>query len=191
MGYNPSYFDGSSNPVEQVSWNDAQEFVKRLNEMEGTDKYRLPSEAEWEYACRAGSTTDYSFGNKVSDLDKYAWYDSDLYVEGPEEKTHPIGQKKPNAWGLYDMHGNVWEWCQDIWHESYVGTPGNGSAFEIIDPAVGASDGADLKMDINIMRVLRGGSWSLSYEACKSTYRTYDNPEDRESDRGFRILREL
>jgi formylglycine-generating enzyme required for sulfatase activity len=72
MGYNPSYFDGSTNPVEQVSWNDTQEFVKRLNEMEGTDKYRLPSEAEWEYACRAGSTTSYSFGNKVSDLDKYA-----------------------------------------------------------------------------------------------------------------------
>jgi formylglycine-generating enzyme required for sulfatase activity len=89
------------------------------------------------------------------------------------------------------MHGNVMEWCQDIWHESYVGTPGNGSAFEIIDPAVGASDDADLKMDLNIQRILRGGSWALSYEPCKSTYRACANQEDSNYDLGFRLLRKI
>jgi len=92
---------------------------------------------------------------------------------------------------LYDIHGNVVEWCQDIWHESYVGTTGNGSAFEIIDPAVGASVDADLKIDLNVHRVLRVGSWALSYETCKSTYRTGANHEDSNYDLGFRLLRKI
>jgi formylglycine-generating enzyme required for sulfatase activity len=109
MGDNPSYFTGNDNlPVEQVSWDDVQEFIRKLNAKEGTDKYRLPSEAEWEYACRAGTTTRYSFGDSESRLGEYAWY-----TDNSGSKTHPVGQKKPNPWGLYDMHGNVWEWVLD------------------------------------------------------------------------------
>ncbi len=192
MGYNSSYFDGDNNPVEQVSWNDAQEFVKRLNEMEGTDKYRLPSESEWEYACRAGTTTFYSFGDSASYLDDYAWYDTDPYNgDQPGDRTHPVGWKKANLWGLYDMHGNVHEWCQNIYHDSYLGTPDNGSAFEKIDPDVGASGDASLQIDLNVKRVLRGGSWSSTPRYCGCAYRTYDDTEDADYDRGFRVLMEI
>ena len=118
MGNNPSNFKGEDRPVESVSWEDVQEFVKKLNEKEGTDKYRLPSEAEWEYACRAGTQTRYSFGDDESKLNEYAWYDKNSGSE-----THPVGQKKPNSWDLYDMHGNVWEWVQDRWHDKYKGAP--------------------------------------------------------------------
>jgi formylglycine-generating enzyme required for sulfatase activity len=125
MDDNPSYFKGDDMPVEQVSWDDVQEFIKKLNEKEGTDRYRLPSEAEWEYACRVGTTSRYSFGDDESKLGDYAWYD-----DNSGDKTHPVGQKKPNSWGLYDMHGNVWEWVQDKWHDSYGGAPTDGSAWE-------------------------------------------------------------
>lgn len=113
MGNNPAGFksekvggDSRRHPVENVSWNDAQEFIRRLNGMEDASNYRLPTEAEWEYACRAGSTGDYA-----GDLNAMTWYG-----ENAGNTTHPVGQKRPNAWGLYDMHGNVWEWCQD-WYE--------------------------------------------------------------------------
>ncbi len=102
MGTNPSTFKGDDLPVESVSWNDVQKFIKKLNKKENTNKYRLPSEAEWEYAARAGTTTRYSFGDDARKLRNYAWYYANSNFE-----THPVGEKKPNTWGLYDMHGNV------------------------------------------------------------------------------------
>ena len=107
MGTNPSYFKGPANPVEQVSWNEAAEFCKKLSE-KTRQTFRLPTEAEWEYACRAGSKTTYFFGDKPADLNEYAWYSY-----GGKNVSHPVGQKKPNAWGLYDMYGNVMELCAD------------------------------------------------------------------------------
>ena len=108
VGSNPSKFKGENRPIESVSLNDVQKFINKLSQREGTDKYRLPSEDEWEYACRAGTTTSYSFGNDESELKDYAWYG-----DNSGRETHPVGQKEPNPWGLYDVHGNVWEWCQD------------------------------------------------------------------------------
>ena len=171
---NPSDFKGDNLPVEEVSWDDVQKFIKKLNEKEGTDKYRLPSEAEWEYACRAGNTTRYSFGDDDTNLGDYAWYD-----DNSEGKTHPVGQKEPNSWGLYDMHGNVWEWVQDMWHVNYDDALTDGSAWEV-------GDGAD--------RVFRGGSWFNFARLCRSAFRSLPlprDPRDRVISIGFRILWEL
>ncbi len=115
MGNNPSQFQGLTNPVDNVSWNDCQKFLKTLNGKVGGGSFSLPTEAQWEYACRAGSTTRYCFGDKESQLGDYAWYE-----DNNGNKTHPVGQKKPNAWGLYDMHGNVWEWCADWFDDEYL-----------------------------------------------------------------------
>lgn len=139
MGNNPSGFKGANNPVEQVSWEDAVEFCRKLSELPAEKAagrvYRLPTEAEWEYACRAGTTTKYSFGDDDSELGNYAWF------KGNSGNTsHPVGGKKPNAWGLYDMHGNVWEWCQDWYGDYPSGT--------VTDP-MGATSGS--------YRVNRGG----------------------------------
>jgi formylglycine-generating enzyme required for sulfatase activity len=103
MGKNPSYFNGENRPVERVSWDDCQDFCQKLSELTGK-RYRLPSEAEWEYACRAGTTTRYFFGDDAALLGDYAWY-----LGNSDSRTHPVGLKKPNLWGLYDIHGNVWE----------------------------------------------------------------------------------
>jgi len=171
MGSDPSYFKGDDLPVEWVSWYEVQEFIRKLNEREGSVKYRLPSEAEWEYSARADTTTRYSLGDDESKLEDYAWY-----RDNSEERTHPFGQKKPNPYGLYDMHGNVWEWVQDEWHDNYDGAPNDGSAWE-------DGSGAD--------RVLRGGSWSNFAGYCRSADRGSCAPGYRRRDLGFRLLKEL
>lgn len=177
MGNNPSSFKGENLPVEDVSWNDAQEFVKKLNEKEGTDKYRLPSEAEWEYACRAGSTAKYSFGNDELKLGEYAWY-----LNNSEGETHPVGQKNPNLWGLYDMCGNVWEWVQDTYHSDYSSAPSDGSAW--------VSGGYS--------HVARGSSFNRSYfvkspatAGCRSANRGGGDNDKGLDDKGFRLLMEI
>ena len=139
MGDNPSRFKGDTMPVEHVSWEDAQKFIERLNAKEGGPKYRLPTEAEWEYAARAGTTTAYSFGANASQLGEYAWFS-----ENSVSTMHPVGQKKPNPWGLYDMHGNVWEWV----HDWYSGDAYKASTSTAVDPK-GPSTGSS--------RVYRGG----------------------------------
>jgi formylglycine-generating enzyme required for sulfatase activity len=164
MGDNPSKFKGRSNPVEQVSWDDVQDFIRRLNQKEGTNKYRLPTEAEWEYAARAGTTSTWSFGDDASDTGRYAWY--------RDNRTHPVGQKQPNAWGLHDMHGNAYEWVQDWYDDGYYArSPGT-------DPK-GPSTGA--------FRVLRGGGWGDSARFLRSASRSYNAPDSRPGDLGFRL----
>jgi formylglycine-generating enzyme required for sulfatase activity len=171
MGLNRSAFKGSQNPVEGVHWNDAVEFCQKLSDLSAEKNagyvYRLPTEAEWEYACRAGTTTGYSFGDSGSKLGDYAWYNRN--VEGT---THPVGGKKPNAWGLYDMHGNVCKWCQD-WYGDYP----SGS---VTDPT-GAARGSD--------RVIRGGSWHRLPGSCRSADRGRNAPVHRYDGLGFRVLR--
>ena len=171
MGNNPSHFKGDDLPVENISWYDVQDFIKKLNEKEGVNKYRLPSEAEWEYAARAGTITSYSFGNDASKLGDYAWYG-----ENDDEKTHEVGKKRPNPWGLYDMYGNVWEWVQDKWHKNYDGAPNDGSAWEIGSPSA---------------RVIRGGGWWYPSYNCRSAYRIQHVVGGHVEVIGFRLLREL
>ena len=177
MGNNPSQFKGSDDlPVENVSWLDAVNFCNKLSEREkltpfyridgtevtvvGGNGYRLPTEAEWEYACRAKSATLYPFGDDASKLDEYAWSE-----HNSESKTHPVGQKLPNAWGLYDMLGNVWEWCADGYLEKYY------ASSPPADPpgAVRASH-----------RVIRGGCWTPFPGCCRSAYRVGYAPVDPE-----------
>jgi formylglycine-generating enzyme required for sulfatase activity len=164
MGTNPSANKGPTNPVENVSWDEAVEFCRRLSEK--TRKiFSLPTEAEWEYACRAGTQTRFSFGDSGSVLGDYAWYTSNS-----GGKTHPVGLKKPNPWGLYDMHGNVLEWCAD-WYGSYSSGPST-------DPQ-GATSGND--------RVIRGGSWRGDgpvYMRCAR--RLSGDPKARYYSHGFR-----
>ncbi|MCD4766018.1 MAG: SUMF1/EgtB/PvdO family nonheme iron enzyme [Methanosarcinales archaeon] len=171
MGDNPSYFKGDDLPVENVSWDDVHEFIKKLNEKEGTNKYRLPSEAEWEYAARAGTTTRYSFGDDDSKLGEYAWYS-----ENSGCNTHLVGKKKANPWGLYDVHGNVWEWVQDEWHDTYNGAPNDGRAWD---------DGA------GFYRVNRGGGCFYYAGCCRSALRNDDGPGGHSCPIGFRLLQEM
>lgn len=171
MGNNPSYFKGDDLPVEQVSWDSIQEFIKKLNEKESTAKYRLPSEAEWEYAARTGTNTTYSFGNNESELEDYGWY-----VGNSNGTTHPVGMKNPNPWGLYDMHGNVWELVQDKFHANYIGAPVDGSAWEI------GNDGN---------RVSRGGVWRRGAGSSRSAVRGPEPPNEGFWGLGFRLVRDL
>jgi formylglycine-generating enzyme required for sulfatase activity len=170
MGSNPSHFSscGDDCPVEEVSWNDVQDFIKKLNSMEGTDKYRLPTEAEWEYAARSGGKQEeYAGTASESNLGDYAWYGANS-----GGKTHPVGQKRPNDLGLYDMSGNVLEWIQD-WYEEYPSS-------HVTDPA-GPSSGS--------YRVNRGGSWSNFPRRCRTAVRDYNYPDLRYFDLGFRLAR--
>jgi formylglycine-generating enzyme required for sulfatase activity len=164
MGKNPSRFKGPTNPVDSVSWDDAVLFCVKLSEKTGK-AFRLPTEAEWEYACRAGSTTRFSFGDSDSVFGDYAWFGSNS-----GGKTNPVGRKKPNAWGLYDMHGNVYEWCAD-WYGSY-------SSGASTDPQ-GAGSGGN--------RVVRGGAWDYNDAGgFRCAYRINDDPTHRGGRRGFR-----
>jgi formylglycine-generating enzyme required for sulfatase activity len=182
MGANPAEGHGVGNdyPVYFVSWDDCQAFITTLNALV-PQTLRLPSEAEWEYACRALSVTRFSFGDSTCaptgctscDLDDYAWWCANNGAfETPEYGTKIVGRKLPNAWGLYDMHGNVWEWCQDWWHGDYTGAPTDGSAWD----AVG-----------DTYRVLRGGEWGLSAADCRSARRNAIDPTSINSRVGFRV----
>ena len=163
MGKNPSHFKGDpALPVESVSWNDAKKFCEKLAQMTGK-AYRLPSEAEWEYACRAGTT-----GDHAGDLGAMAWYSNNS-----GGKTHPVGQKQPNAFGLYDMHGNVWEWCEDVWHDNYKDAPIDGSAW------LGGGNSS--------LRVVRGGSWSTDEGCCRSACRWFE-PGVHDDHLGVRVV---
>ena len=157
-------------PLRRVRWTEAKAYAQWKSEREGKT-YRLPSEAEWEYACRAGSTTKYCFGDDVSELADYAWYS-----ENSEGFTHDVGTKKPNDWGLYDMHGNVWEWCVDRYADDYSDTPINGAAYGV------ASEKG---------RVLRGGSYNADAEKCTSTSRINLGSSGKNYFRGFRLVLEL
>jgi formylglycine-generating enzyme required for sulfatase activity len=169
MGNNPSHFkDNPKNPVEKVSWNDAQEFRQKLND-KTKKNYRLPSEAEWEYACRAGTQTRYYFGDNAELLGEYAWYG-----QNSASKTHPVGQKRQNNWGLYDMHGNVWEWCEDGWHGNYINAPTDRTAWN------------DNHSQSN-SRVLRGGSWFYFPRNCRSAFRNWNFADDWDYNFGFRL----
>lgn len=199
---NPSRFQGDSLPVEQVSWYEAEEFCARLSRLTGKT-YRLPSEAEWEYACRDGAMDyrEYYFGDKIDQLDNYAWYgnnsgiepidaiaiweevdkNASLYTQRlnhNQNTTHPVGEKLPNAFGLYDMHGNVWEWCADDWYENYENTPADGTAW--IDNNHSQAQ--------NLFKLLRGGSWDTDARHCRSAYRDYYVARYQYYYLGFRVV---
>ncbi len=166
MGNNPSTYKGDMLPVQRVSWDDIQVFIQRLNAKTGKH-YRLPTESEWEYAARAGSTTLYSSGNDIAQLRQYAWFD-DVRSAGP----HPVGQKLPNKFGIFDMHGNVWEWVEDCFQKDYAETPVDGSA---------SAEKA------GCLRVNRGGSWWAGPEWARSAVRAWDSSVSRADHVGFRL----
>ena len=166
----PSLFHGDKLPVEYVSWDQCQLWLQELNALEESRlpaefEYRLPTEAEWEFTCRADASTAFNFGNDHAALDDYAWY-----ANNSRSQTHPVGEKRPNTWGFYDMHGNVWEWCQD----RYGPLPGG----KVTDPQ---GPIAGLK------RVFRGGSWGVAATRCRSAYRVWNKPDFRDATVGFRV----
>jgi formylglycine-generating enzyme required for sulfatase activity len=170
MGNNPSNFKGAQNPVESVSWHDAAEFCRKLSQASGKT-VRLPTEAQWEYASRAGTKTRFSYGddNDYSHLGEYAWYGANS-----EAKTHPVGQKKPNPWGLYDMNGNVWQWCADWYADTYADA-------KVTDPTGPAS---------GTRRVLRGGSRGANARGCRCADR-WGVPDGLSDSSGFRVVVDL
>lgn len=163
--------ESPNHPAVYISWNDVHAFIARLNQAEGSAVYRLPTEAEWEYACRAGTTTQWSFGDDESQLKNYAWYDANVWNMG-EGYAHAVGVKRPNPWGLYDVHGNVWEWCQDGY--------GPYSSSAQTDPT-GPTSGSE--------RVVRGGSFGNGSRIVRSAFRAGLLSDDRHGTLGARLLR--
>jgi formylglycine-generating enzyme required for sulfatase activity len=172
MNRNPSRFQGDPDlPVETVTWLEACEFCDLLAQKSGLP-LRLPSEAEWEYACRAGSSTQFHFGDSSADLSAFAWFENNS-----REQTAPVKRKKPNAWGLFDIVGNVWEWCADLWHEDYTDAPVDGSAW--LTPSSSSA---------NRRHSVRGGAWDVDAFRCRSSYRSFDWEELGTSRTGFRVV---
>ena len=166
MGDNPSARKGPTRPVERLSWSQAVDFCKKVSEKSGK-AVRLPTEAEWEYACRAGTTTAYSFGDSEKDLDDYAWI-----ARNSGDNTFPVCQKKPNPWGLYDMHGNVIQWCSDWLAQPYP----SGDAVDPQGP------------DSGKFKVMRGGCYSDGYTFCRSACRRWEPPGHTSPGVGFRVV---
>lgn len=169
MDANPSSFKDPRRPVDQITWEQAQEFVGRVNKLEGSNKYRLPSEAEWEYAARAGATTAFPLGDEPAGLEDFAWFGQQGGVG-----TRPVGQRRPNAFGLYDMLGNVWEWVQDCWNPDYAGVPQDARPH--------------LNGDCSV-RVLRGGGWSSEAAYVRFAVRGTYAPDLNDVTNGFRLAR--
>jgi formylglycine-generating enzyme required for sulfatase activity len=178
MGENPSRFKGANRPVEKVSWNDAQDFIDRINERVPGLALSLPSEAQWEYACRAGTTTPFSFGENITPA-QVNYDGTHPYANGKRglyrRETVAVGSLPANTWGFYEMHGNVWEWCADAWHKNYEGAPADGSVWQSDDPAA--------------TRVVRGGSWSNGARPVRSACRSRNAPDARYVFVGFRCSR--
>ncbi|MCP4378678.1 MAG: formylglycine-generating enzyme family protein, partial [bacterium] len=167
MCKNPSKFKGSQKPVEMVSWDDAMAFCAAMSKKTGR-AVRLPTEAQWEYACRAGTKTLFSFGNDDKDMDAHGWH-----KDNSDRKTHPVGQKKPNAFGLYDMHGNVWEWCRDYYDDKFYAKAKN------VDPE---------NTTKAIYRIFRGGSWLYGPMFCCAAFRGWQSNVSRGDSLGFRVV---
>jgi formylglycine-generating enzyme required for sulfatase activity len=177
VGTNPAQFQGLRNGIDKVNWQEANDFCQRATKLlrqrkliAENERIRLPSEAEWEYCCRAGTTTAWSFGADVKELGKYAWFKDNSAKEDP-----PVGKKLANPWGLYDMHGYVWEWCLDLWHPDYQDAPGDGSARA-------KADSKD--------RILRGGAYPDPADMLRSAYRHHAAPDTRSGAIGFRCVKD-
>jgi len=181
MGKNPSHPVGDKLPVVNVSWEQSQEYVERLREKTG-QIYRLPTEAEWEYACRAGSTTLFYFGNDTTLLTDYAWHKSNS-----DGKLHPVGQKKPNAWGLYDMVGNTWEWCEDWWDPEYYSRSGQKNPVNE-EPYLYKSPTSGEEFTVH---VARSGSFGHPPQAHESAHRHGTRPNLARPMISFRCVREI
>jgi len=177
-GHNPAHFTDPDNPVEQVSWDDAQAFLRALEQRPDLDGgYRLPSEAEWEYAARAGSRTGYWFGDADQDLGRYIWY-----LDSAHERPQPVALKPANPWGLYEVHGNVWEWVGDCAHPSYAGAPSDGSAW---------THDCQRMANGKPLRIARGGAWYLYPNGARSAFRFRYDPSVRHYGFGLRLARSI
>ncbi len=175
--------EGPDYPMHLISWFECQEFIEELNDLDSLFTYRIPSEAEWEYACRAGSSTQYYWGNSGAEttMKRYCWFSGNANENhwtsphAAEGGSQPVGTREPNGWGLYDMSGNVYEWCEDNYHSNYSGAPVDGSAW--------------LDEDYNVTRVIRGGDWINCADDCRSASRSFHGDDTQSLSWGFRVAR--